>query len=314
MNEILIIGAGVIGLTTAVRLQEAGFQVSIISKTLPEQSTSAKAAAIWLPFEVEPMQQVNAWSLKSYHRFEALAALPDSGIQMTDFLVLLGDNELPKWADALPATAHRMAHPSELPEGYLHGRLCRVPLIDTPIYLPYLLQQFAQNGGELYLESIQSLMPLFAPERLLINCTGLGAAALTGDTSLYPIAGQIVKIKAQDSPCIANNLPGELAYVIPRKEGIMLGGTAERGNYREEPKAEVTAGIIQRCRSLAPQLDYTELLDIQVGLRPARPTIRLELETDRPLIHNYGHGGGGFTVSWGCAESVLDLVHQFIRQ
>lgn len=310
MKNILVIGCGVIGMTTAIRLQEAGFQVSIISKDLPEKTVSAKAAAIWLPFKVEPLDLVNQWSLQTYHKMEAFAKNTATGISMVDLLVLAQNSITPPWKAAMPEKAFRPAKKNELPEGYAFGNIVKVPLIETPVYLNYLLETFKRAGGELILQEVQSIEAVKGVFHQIINCTGLGARELVHDKSLYPIRGQVIKADRIPSIpyIIEDNGPNALAYIIPRKDCIILGGTAQKDNNNQQVNTEDTEIILGNCKNIHPKLQDINIQSIEVGLRPARPAIRLEQEEGTNIIHNYGHGGGGFTVSWGCADEVLRMI------
>ena len=97
----------------------------------------------------------------------------------------------------------------------------------------------------------------------------------------------------------------ELIYVIPRQDAVVLGGSAIKGNHSLHPNPTITQNIIERSKNLMPNLSIKTIQAIEVGLRPGRSTIRLERAGN--LIHNYGHGGGGFTVSWGCAAEGFDI-------
>jgi D-amino-acid oxidase len=104
--------------------------------------------------------------------------------------------------------------------------------------------------------------------------------------------------------------PGGRAYVHPRTDDCILGGTLEEGEWDTADDEAAGAAILRRCRDLVPALDGVTVLEQIVGLRPGRPTVRLE-EEDRAtgrIIHNYGHGGSGITLSWGCAREVADLA------
>jgi D-amino-acid oxidase len=104
-----------------------------------------------------------------------------------------------------------------------------------------------------------------------------------------------------------------VTYVIPRSHDCILGGTAEDGEWSTEPDPRTAAAILERCAALEPRLAEAEVLEHKVGLRPGRKEIRLEREDvahGPPRIHNYGHGGSGVTLSWGCAEETLRLVSQ----
>lgn len=313
--KITIIGSGVIGLTTAVALQEAGHEVRILTKDLPEATVSAIAAAIWMPFHVEPLADVTRWSRTSYDVFEKMAADAASGVLMVELLTLAVKPDLPDWVEAMPEGRLRKARPDELPIGYKHGFFARVPMVETPIYLPYLQKRFLENGGELTIYEVKNLAEIAAKADWVVNCTGLAAGKLTGDKAVFPIRGQILKVDAMPGlPYIADDDgPNALAYVFPRKDCTVLGGTAQLPlggltNDNESPNEEDSVGILRRCSNLLPVLATAVVRSVSVGMRPGRTTIRLEREPSTNIIHNYGHGGGGYTVSWGCAFEVLEKL------
>lgn len=308
--KITIIGSGVIGLTTAIALQEARHEVQIFTNKMPMETTSAVAGAIWMPFHVEPADEVNRWSRISYDVFEAMSDDASSGVHMVDFLVLTLTPELPSWADAMPEGRLRPANSTELPTGYDFGFIVQVPMIETPIYLPYLQEKYAKNGGEISLREVENLHELAAEADFVVNCTGLAAGKLTGDKDVFPIRGQILKVENQPGLRYLSDDdgPNALAYVFPRKDCAVLGGTAQMTNDDECSNKEDTLGILRRCSNLLPALESAVVKSVAVGLRPGRKSIRLELEPSTNIIHNYGHGGGGYTVSWGCAHAVVGLI------
>jgi D-amino-acid oxidase len=310
--SITIIGSGVTGLSTAIVLLEAGHQVNIITAALPAQTTSAKAAAIWFPYAVFPKDKANAWSKYAYGVFQDLCRVPESGVSMVPLTVLIEKEEDAWWKGAFPAEAIRLASDDELPAAYSLAYIADVPLVETHIYLDYVMQRFLDLGGQLKVELVKDVDSLLANNDWVINCSGLGARELVSDNSLYPIQGQLVKVEKQPGVnCIVADFAfGEkqqdLAYVVVREDCIVLGGTNVKKAEGAEPDDEVTKGVIARCREIAPQLKDVEIKTVEVGLRPGRPEIRLEKEGR--LIHNYGHGGGGYTVSWGCAMAVLAFI------
>ena len=104
-----------------------------------------------------------------------------------------------------------------------------------------------------------------------------------------------------------------VTYIVPRSEDCVLGGTAEEGRWDTEPAPETAASILRRCAALEPRLGEAEVLEHRVGLRPGRPQVRLELQElpdGTPLVHNYGHGGSGVTISWGCAGEAAGLARR----
>ena len=153
---------------------------------------------------------------------------------------------------------------------------------------------------------------------LVVNCTGLEARTLTADTELYPIKGNIIMGKIQgDEPwlrCLVDNAgQNRLAYVIPRKRTgeIVLGGTAIEHDYSPEFDPTELDGIYLRCLKMIPELKGLPVIRTDAGLRPGLKEIRLGRDAElKGLIHNYGHGGSGFTVAWGCGRAVLGLAEK----
>ncbi|MEM8906459.1 MAG: FAD-dependent oxidoreductase [Bacteroidota bacterium] len=307
-----IIGCGVIGLTTAIYLQERGFPVQILTRDLPAQTTSAKAAAIWFPFAVSPWEQVKRWSLQTYHEFSELAQDQQSGVSMIPFTVLALHPQPPDWLEAMPSQAVGPAPSQALPRGYEFGWMAEVPLIEAPLYLEYLLTRFKAGGGQILQRTIQHFQEVQKPNEILINCTGLGAKTLLHDPLLYPLQGQLVKLAPQGPiNCIADDDgPNALAYIIPRKDAVILGGTALAHASDLNPQPSISQAIRQRCQQLDSRVQDLPFLESWVGLRPARASIRLEREATTGIFHNYGHGGGGYTVSWGCAAAIYELIGQ----
>ncbi len=310
MKKVSVIGCGVIGLTTAITLEKAGYDVKIITKNLHFKTTSAIAAAIWMPYKANPIDLVNKWSLETYHILEKMSHDPITGVNMVDFLYLTQTDEIPSWEEAMPTEHLRKASKKELPPSYSFGYVARVPMIETPIFLEYLFDEFR---GEILMDEILDLEEACTPDNIVINCTGLGAKLLTNDEALYPVRGQIVKMQA--SPNLlsaADDHPDHFFYILPRKDCVVLGGTADANNYNLNPDDSATSAIINRAKKVVPKIGNLPLLNVEVGLRPYRSSIRLEKEPDKNIIHNYGHGGSGFTVSWACAGEVLKRVNEIV--
>jgi len=313
-----VVGAGVIGLTSAIRLQEDGFAVRIVTQERPAHTTSAVAAAVWYPYEVHPKERVVPWSRATREALHPLADDPDTGVSMTTFVELFdaptGD---PWWRPAVPS--FRRATEADLKPGYVDGYVIDVPLMEPAVYLPYLEQRFTDSGGTIDIvpERIEDLRALETP--LVINCTGLGARDLCDDDRLYPIRGQVVRVT---NPGLTRGLdddhgPLAMTYIIPRRTDCIVGGTAEKGVWDSTPSDETTAAILERARTLEPRLRDADVLDVRAGLRPGRDAVRLKVERvddSGLLIHNYGHGGAGYTLAWGCADEVMSLARSAIAR
>lgn len=313
-EKIKIIGCGVSGLSVGVILLEEGYDVEIITEKLPAETTSAKAAAIWFPFEVQPKEKAEKWSKESYDKFLAFCDVAHSGVSMVSLTVLVEKEEDAWWVKALPEEEIKKAAKEELPQGFPIGYKMNVPLAETQVYLDFLLNRFKSLNGTLTKRKISNIAEVCDSDSIIVNCTGLSSRELVNDDQLYPIHGQIVKAKPQSNiNCVITDFKFEkskdqLAYIVPRKDCLVLGGTTIKGKEEVEPNPDFTEGIIRRCKDIEPNLVNVEIQSVEVGLRPGRSEIRLEREGN--IIHNYGHGGGGFTVSWGCAMEVRNLIRK----
>ena len=310
--DVIVVGCGVIGLTSAISLREAGLDARIVAAELPEATTSSVAAAIWYPYKAYPEDRVLSWGRKTYEVFEELSNLPGSGVLMREGVEIWHEPAPdPWWAGAVPHV--RRLREDELPPGYSSGHAFVAPIVEMPIYLSYLMDRFAGSGGSVERRTLSSIGELSGEARVIVNCVGLGARDLVGDVSMHPIRGQIVRVRNPDLKrfVLDENNPEGVTYIVPRSHDCILGGTAEEDEWDLEPDPETAEGILHRCTRLEPSLAEAEIMEHKVGLRPGRPAIRLEGEDGPdgiPLIHNYGHGGSGITLSWGCAEEVLRLT------
>lgn len=178
------------------------------------------------------------------------------------------------------------------------GEVLRVPRMDTTRYLPYLRKRF---GGAIEQREVHAFDALEGD--LVVNCTGFGARALCNDDALVPGYGlAVVTSRTElDRAVVRADDPDALMYVIPRERDCVLGGYDRQV---APPESEVQA-IVARCTSAVAGI-AADVRAVKRGIRPVRPAVRLEREGR--VIHNYGHGGAGFTVSWGCARRVLALA------
>ncbi len=301
-HRIAIIGAGVSGLTCAVVFAEAGFETQIFAAEPPAETTSAVAAAMWFPYDAEPVDRVIPWALESYEIFRTLSRDPATGVSMIELRQFRRTEELeiPSWAESFNA---RSTTRSEF--------VMTVPLSDSSIYLGYLERRFITAGGKLttgvrfeMLEEVDSAFDL------VINCAGIGARLLVRDPDLEPHRGQVVLVEKLKLPgaVVCDDPP--LMYAIPRTNDCVFGGTNEiSDDLRPDPN--VTAAIVSECSAVL-KMAPPRIIATRVGLRPYRRSgVRVEagrMADGRTVIHNYGHGGAGFTLSWGCAQTVLKLT------
>ncbi len=317
--KVAVIGCGVSGLSSGIRLLEAGFPVRVMARDFPPHTTSDVAAAIWYPYLAAPKKKVSVWACQTFDALCALARNPETGVSLVT-LHQVFDQPAPDpwWKD--DRYAFERLSGADLPVGRRDGYRLKVPFMETPRYMPYLMRRFRLLGGEVERREIADLDGLHTRYPLVVNCTGLGAAQLAGDPSLFPIKGQVLRVTAPSgTPYMADDSNEQLPiYILPRRSDCILGGTALSGDASLKPDPQATERILAECKSLAPELAGARLLEVKVGLRPGRERIRLEccpLSTGRgATIHNYGHGGAGLTLSWGCADEVASLALSFWKR
>ena len=309
MPEIIVIGGGVIGLSSALALQQRGHSARLISRELPQETTSAAAGAIWAGGGLDG--RMRRWADDSLTRFLTLCQVPDSGVtlqRIQDFR-----RHYPG-AMSLPWFASRLAYcqripADELPSGFAAGLWLDVPIVAPPRYLQHLHEQFLAAGGILEVRQIDSLDELLDEGDLVVNCSGVGARKLADDPAVHPIRGQTLLVDAQIDKGFMDE--SAFTYLFPREDGTLLGGTQRTDDWRREPDEGESAGILARCAAIDEAVNSATVLRVRVGLRPGRHAVRLEIErrTNGRIIHNYGHGGIGFTLSWGCALEVARLAN-----
>jgi D-amino-acid oxidase len=306
---VIVVGSGVIGLTTALVLAEGGRCVRVWAREPAERTTSALAGALWWPYRIEPKALARTWALQSLTVYEELAARPaETGVRMVEGV--LGESRLDEqgpWAARVrglrAATAEEYAGT---------GLWARLPLIDMPVHLRWLRERFLKAGGTIEARTVTDLAEVEAP--VVVNCTGLGAHGLVPDPAVRPVRGQLVIV---ENPGIrtwltsADPAADTTTYFFPQPDRLILGGTADEDDWSPTPDPAIAAQIVERCAALRPEIAGARVLDHRVGLRPARDTVRLEREVlpgGRVLVHNYGHGGAGVTVAWGCAREAAGLT------
>ncbi|MCX4553792.1 FAD-binding oxidoreductase [Streptomyces sp. NBC_01387] len=338
-SEVIVVGGGVIGLTTAIVLAEGGHPVRVWSRDPAGRTTSAVAGALWWPYRIEPEELVGRWSLESLREYEALAADPRrTGVRLVDGVhVGAGIAELGPWAAQLTGLR-------EVAEG-LRARL---PLIDMPAHLGWLRRRLEAAGGRVEERTVTELAEV--PSPVVVNCTGLGAHGLVPDPEVRPVRGQLVLVENPgiDEWCtVVDHTSSDTTYYFPQPGGLLLGGTAQEDDWNLRPDPATAEAIVARCARLRPEIADAKVLAHRVGLRPSRSAVRLEAERparslpgrvrpvpagpgtpgtapdDPPhrtprtdptgpsgqvLVHNYGHGGAGVTVAWGCARKAARLV------
>lgn len=311
----VVVGAGVIGCTTALALVADGWEVDVLTAEDPRATTSAVAAAFWYPYLVDDSPTATAWGRTTADRLAALTAVPDAGVSARTVHERFREPDVdPGWRTSMPDAARE----TDLDTPYRDGWRFTSWVAAMPTYLTWLLAQLAEADVQVAQVLLDDLDEAWRPGvDLVVDCAGIGARALADDTSLVPVAGQALLVRTEDLPAPVESVwldaahPDGPAYVVPRGDGTVLcGGTSVEGQVERTPDPAVTAGIMARCRALVPALEGVEPFAAGVGLRPARPTVRLELGPGRDclVLHHYGHGGAGLTLSWGSAADAALLA------
>jgi D-amino-acid oxidase len=308
--EVAVIGGGVIGLTSAIQLIQAGFAVTLFARTLPPNTTSDVAAAFWAPSATADNVKARGWALTSLSIFQDLAADPESGVAIVDLYSLTDfPTPMPYMANA---GAMREVPPGVFPVPW-SGWCAAVPRIDVPLYMPWLLARLQRMGGQIQPQILQALSGVGKAYSIIVNCTGLGAQALTGD-AMFPIRGQVISVRKPQGlapDIIYANDEETTTYIIPRSQDCLLGGTYQFRDGNLEVDLAIAEQILARCAVFNPAFARPEIVQHKVGLRPGRYGVRLEqerLSSGQIVIHNYGHGSVGHTLSWGCATEVAKLA------
>ncbi len=313
MAEITVIGAGVIGLTTALALQRQGHRVRIFARDTRAATTSWVAGAVWYPFRVGPPDLAAKWAGRTARwQLDVAARVPEAGVDLLTRYELADTPAEPWWFHAaLDARLMRSDFP-----GRALAPFCwafTAPRCEPSHFLPWLESQLPR------IENVTVTNFRDVPGDMIVNCTGLGSRPLTGDTKLQAVFGQVVMVEpgsANMKVCPGDERDMEaIFYAIPRRREIVLGGCALdcADDTPTTARDDVTKAVLERAR--LHKVSHGSVLRVASGLRPARPTVRLEVDQADPrVVHNYGHGGAGYTLSWGCALEAAELVERQLAQ
>lgn len=329
-SDVTVLGGGVVGLMSALRLKEAYEDVNIrlVAEHIAANTTSAGAGGLWKPFALSgtPAEVVNRWGKETLDHYMGLYLsdqASQSGVLLTSAYELFVEENvsIPEWSTVVPG--FRKLSPEEIhfydPTGrHKDGYMYETIVTDSKLYMQWILRKLESMGvdviGNRRIESIEE----FDTSELLINCTGLGARELVGDASMYGIRGHVLRVRA---PWVRHHVEShgidasKPAYIIPNSDTVVLGGTKQPGNEDTSYTEGDVQEIMDRCQAIVPNLQSAEIIESWVGLRPGRDGVRVEIETmadGRNVIHNYGHGGSGLTIGWGCCGDVVDIAAKFL--
>jgi D-amino-acid oxidase len=309
MADAVVVGAGVIGLTSAICLAETGRDVRIRTAALPQQTTSRAASAMWGSSFAGPADDVRRWAQTSLADLRALAQLPQSGVRICRGMLAARSSDEGPPPFLFPGV--QITRRAEAPAGFRAAFALDVPVLDMPRHLDYLLERFHAAGGAIEVRPVQSLAEAADDAPLVVNCTGVGARDVVPDPAVRAVRGQHVVVENPGLDEFFMEEPGpRWAGWFPHGDEVVLGGSAEEDVWDLDPDPVLAEEIVARCAAIEPRLAGARVIEHRVGLRPFRPNARVEAErlgTAR-CVHNYGHGGTGVALAWGCARDVCAMA------
>jgi hypothetical protein len=240
-----VLGCGAVGLATARLLQDHGFQVTVYTKSLPPDTTSNIAGALWGPVTLSDddrrtpaFTEQFARACRFSHRYFQTLVGDRYGVKWVA-MYYVGDSPMGQsWASTITPELYPT---TLLPEGShpFHARSVSrrySMLIEPNTYLPAVLSDLCLRGGKVVVRNFQNLASILSlPERLIVNCTGLGAKPLFSDHELVPIKGQLTVLLPQPEIDYAILSTMSDLYMFPRRDGIILGGSHEMDEWSPEP-------------------------------------------------------------------------------
>jgi D-amino-acid oxidase len=259
-----VLGCGVIGLTTARVLQESGYRPTIYARQMPPATTSNIAGGLWDPVTVydrsrvtpEFSRQFGEASRLAFRRFQSLAG-DWYGVRWLPiyYLSFQGPHQAPaadspyREVEPLYPEGRELTgaeNPFDIPHAYRRQSM----LIEPSIYLNALIRDFQIAGGKIVIRDFGSARDVAGlPEKVVYNCTGLGAGALFGDSEILPIRGQLTFLLPQPEIEYMTIGPGS-NYMFPRRDGILLGGSHERGDSRLEVDPATVERVLNENRQV----------------------------------------------------------------
>jgi D-amino-acid oxidase len=338
--RVTVAGAGVVGLTCAVRLAEAGFTVDVLARELPLETSSAAGGGLWLPAAEGDGPDATRRARATLHALRELAAAGgaahaagaasgpsgpsgptgesgpsgptgptgptgENGVVQRPGLLLGSSAAVGLRAVSEDVGLAAVGTPAA---GHDAGWRAVLPLVDLDRYLPYLVRRLSAAGGTLTRLALATL-----PARgVVVNCTGVAARAMVPDPAVTPARVQVLRLADPGlGEWVLDATPGRECWVAPHGDHVVVGGPVEEGAWSPTPDPAIAAVLRERAAHLVPALADAAVLGHRVGLRPRRAGgVRLATERrgEATVVHCYGHGAAGLTLSWGTADDVVATV------
>ncbi|NXE51103.1 OXDD oxidase, partial [Casuarius casuarius] len=325
--KVAVVGAGVVGLSTALCIAEAfpACSLTVIADRFTPNTTSDVAAGMLIPHTIPgtSLHVQKQWFKETFTYLFAIsnsAEASEAGIHLVSGWQVFKSSpteELPFWSDIV--LGFRPMSEAELQKFPQHrcGQAFTTLKCDCPSYLLWLEKRLKAKGVQMYTRKVANLWELHSEYNIVVNCTGIGAHQLVGDQKLFPVRGQVLKVRAPWVKHFVRDGDG-LTYIYPGIHNVTLGGTREKESWNLSPDPSTTKAIFDRCCSLEPSLQRAQDIKVKVGLRPSRVCVALHREVLSQggakllVVHNYGHGSGGFSMHRGTAKEAAHLVGECI--
>ncbi|CAL8135315.1 unnamed protein product [Orchesella dallaii] len=329
MVRIAVVGAGIIGLSSAISIQRSFPDVktiTLITEKLSPHTTGDGAAGVWSPYLLgdTPEKDVYRWAKATHDFLHNQWRTEDGGvigISMLPVIRVVSEEETsdPMWKDIvfgfrkMKLDELAVFKKPSLKTGYSFVSFT----CEAAKLLPYFLDIFKRSGGNVVIRRVDNITELQHEFDIVVNCTGVQANRIVPDPLVQPKRGQVMRVLAPTVKWAILEDDDDGNYIIPNQDAVVLGGTHQEGDWNTEVYSEDTVHITKGCFRIIPSLKNAQVFKEWVGLRPGRPAVRLEMEKigissqgkiPFTVIHNYGHGGSGLTLFWGCALRTTDLV------